>query len=144
MAAFLVPRVRTVAARREAGRYIRYLTIARALERFITAPMNANRFFDSEGAQCSRCTKTWHGMHLDMYDRVGSHMCMSRRQGIRQVCHRHCDRLCVVHASDASSVSCAQLQLLHDLRHGIMSQSQISCPTLSNPKERAWLCCVPA
>ena len=52
MAAFLVPRVRTVAARREAGRYIRYLTIARALERFLTAPMNANRFFDGEGAPC--------------------------------------------------------------------------------------------
>ena len=50
MAAFLVPRVRTVAARREAGRYIRYLTLARALERFLTAPMHANRFFDSEGA----------------------------------------------------------------------------------------------
>ncbi len=50
VAAFLVPRVRTVAARREAGRYIRYLTLARALERFLTAPMHANRFFDSEGA----------------------------------------------------------------------------------------------
>lgn len=50
VAAFLVPRVRTVAARREAGRYIRYLTVARALERFLTAPMHANRFFDSEGA----------------------------------------------------------------------------------------------
>ena len=53
MAAFLVPRVRTVAARREAGRYIRYLTIARALERFLTAPMNANRFFDGEGVRRS-------------------------------------------------------------------------------------------
>jgi hypothetical protein len=51
VAAFLVPRVRTVAARREAGRYIRYLTAWRALERFLTAPMHANRFFDGAGAR---------------------------------------------------------------------------------------------
>lgn len=50
VAAFLVPRVRTVAARREAGRYIRYLTAWRALERFLTAPLHANRFFDGAGA----------------------------------------------------------------------------------------------
>lgn len=67
MAAFLVPRVRTVAARREAGRYIRYLTIARALERFLTAPINANRFFDSEGAQRRRAHlhASWRSVRLE-------------------------------------------------------------------------------
>ncbi|KAK9917725.1 hypothetical protein WJX75_007567 [Coccomyxa subellipsoidea] len=49
VAAFLVPRARTVAARGEAGRYIRFLTLPRALLRFITAPLRANRFFNADG-----------------------------------------------------------------------------------------------
>lgn len=49
VAAFLVPRVRTVVARNEAQRYIRYLTAWSALTRFITAPLRAQRFFDADG-----------------------------------------------------------------------------------------------
>lgn len=49
VAAFLVPRARTVAARGEAGRYIRFLTLPRALLRFITAPLRTNRFFNADG-----------------------------------------------------------------------------------------------
>ena len=49
MAAFLVPRIRTVVARNEAQRYIRYLTVWSALTRFITAPLRAQRFFDADG-----------------------------------------------------------------------------------------------
>ncbi|CAL8463628.1 g3162 [Coccomyxa elongata] len=49
VAAFLVPRARTVAARGEAGRYIRFLTLPRALLRFIAAPLRANRFFNADG-----------------------------------------------------------------------------------------------
>ena len=50
VAAYMVPRVRTVVARGNTGSYIRYLTIPRALLRFVTAPLNANRYFDSAGA----------------------------------------------------------------------------------------------
>lgn len=50
VAVFLVPRARTVAARGESGRYIRFLTLPRALIRFITAPLRANRFFSADGA----------------------------------------------------------------------------------------------
>lgn len=53
VAAFLVPRARTVAARGEAGRYIRFLTLPRALLRFITAPLRTNRFFNADGAPLS-------------------------------------------------------------------------------------------
>ncbi len=49
VAAFLVPRIRTVVARKEAQRYIRYLTVWSALTRFITAPLRAQRFFDADG-----------------------------------------------------------------------------------------------
>ncbi|KAK9861307.1 hypothetical protein WJX84_010189 [Apatococcus fuscideae] len=49
VAAFLVPRIRTVVARNEAQRYIRYLTVWSALTRFITAPLRAQRFFDADG-----------------------------------------------------------------------------------------------
>jgi len=49
VAAYLVPRVRTVVARGNGGRYIKYLTLPRALARFITAPLRANRYFDRQG-----------------------------------------------------------------------------------------------
>ena len=50
VAAFLVPRARTVAARGQAGRYIKFLTLRRAMLRFLTAPLHSNRFFDGQGA----------------------------------------------------------------------------------------------
>ncbi len=50
VAAFLVPRARTIAARRQAGRYVRFLTLRSALARFVTAPLRAGRFFDAAGA----------------------------------------------------------------------------------------------
>jgi chlorophyll(ide) b reductase len=49
VAAFLVPRVRTIAARGEVARYVRFLTAPRALARFITAPFRLNRFFNPKG-----------------------------------------------------------------------------------------------
>ena len=49
MAAFLVPRARTVAARGQTGRYIKFLTLPRAMLRFLTAPLHSNRFFDGQG-----------------------------------------------------------------------------------------------
>lgn len=49
VAAYMVPRLRTVVARGYTGSYIRYLTIPRALMRFLTAPLNSNRYFDSAG-----------------------------------------------------------------------------------------------
>ena len=51
VAAFLVPRARTIAARREAWRYVRFLTLPRAAARFITAPLRAHRFFGADGAR---------------------------------------------------------------------------------------------
>ena len=50
VAAFLVPRARTVAARGQVGRYIKFLTLRRAMLRFLTAPLHSNRFFDGQGA----------------------------------------------------------------------------------------------
>ena len=55
VAAYLVPRVRTVVARGNGGRYIKYLTLPRALARFITAPLRANRYFDRQGELKSLC-----------------------------------------------------------------------------------------
>lgn len=55
VAAFLVPRIRTVVARNEAQRYIRYLTVWSALTRFITAPLRAQRFFDADGGLTHLC-----------------------------------------------------------------------------------------
>ena len=49
VAAFLVPRARTVAARGQTGRYIKFLTLPRAMLRFLTAPLHSNRFFDGQG-----------------------------------------------------------------------------------------------
>ena len=54
VAAYLVPRIRTVAARGEATRYIRFLTLPRAIARFLGAPFKAGRFFNSAGAQWRR------------------------------------------------------------------------------------------
>ena len=49
VAAFLVPRARTVTARGQAGRYIKFLTLPRAMLRFMTAPLHSQRFFDGQG-----------------------------------------------------------------------------------------------
>jgi chlorophyll(ide) b reductase len=49
VAAFLVPRIRTVVARSESSSYIKYLTIPRALVKFLTAPAKANKYFDKDG-----------------------------------------------------------------------------------------------
>lgn len=49
VAAYLVPRARTIAARGESSRYIRFLTLPRAFMRFVTAPLHANRFFSPDG-----------------------------------------------------------------------------------------------
>ena len=49
VAAYLVPRVRTVAARGDLARYIRFLTPPRALLRFLAAPFRVDRFFNSAG-----------------------------------------------------------------------------------------------
>lgn len=50
VAAYLVPRVRTVCARNENMAYIRFLTNLKAVGRFLTAPMRVGRFFDTEGS----------------------------------------------------------------------------------------------
>lgn len=49
VAAFLVPRARSVVARGQVGAAIRYLTPARALAKLLTAPLNIGKYFDSEG-----------------------------------------------------------------------------------------------
>lgn len=49
VAAYLVPRVRTVVARKSLSTYIKYLTIPRALGKFLTAPTKANKYFDKQG-----------------------------------------------------------------------------------------------
>lgn len=49
VAAFLVPRARSVVAKGEAGAYIRYLTPGRALAKFAAWPVNAGRYFNSNG-----------------------------------------------------------------------------------------------
>ena len=49
VAAYLVPRVHSAVANRQAGRYIRYLTPARAAARFLAAPLRGARYFDAEG-----------------------------------------------------------------------------------------------
>ena len=49
VAAYLVPRVRTIVARGNGGQYVKYLTLPRALARFMTAPLRANRYFDRQG-----------------------------------------------------------------------------------------------
>lgn len=49
IAAYLVPRVRTVAARSVRSSYIKYLTTTRALSFFLSAPARAGRYFDSGG-----------------------------------------------------------------------------------------------
>lgn len=66
VAAYLVPRMRTVVARGGRQRYIRYLTPARALWLFLNAPLRMRRFFDGEGAMPSssvpallRGTRAW-------------------------------------------------------------------------------------
>ncbi|KAL3130994.1 hypothetical protein ABBQ38_000318 [Trebouxia sp. C0009 RCD-2024] len=49
VAAYLVPRVRTVVARQSSSSYIKYLTIPRALGKFLTAPTKANKYFNKQG-----------------------------------------------------------------------------------------------
>lgn len=49
VAAYLVPRVRTVVARKSLSTYIKYLTIPRALAKFLTAPTKANKYFNKQG-----------------------------------------------------------------------------------------------
>lgn len=49
VAAFLVPRVRSVVARGGSGAAIRYLTPARALAKLLVAPLHAGRYFDRHG-----------------------------------------------------------------------------------------------
>lgn len=49
VAAYLVPRVRTVVARKSLSTYIKYLTIPRALGKFLTAPTKANKYFNKQG-----------------------------------------------------------------------------------------------
>lgn len=59
VAAYLVPRIRTVVARGDRRRYIRYLTPTRVLWFFLMAPLRMRRFFDGDGVHrhllsCSR------------------------------------------------------------------------------------------
>ena len=49
VAAYLVPRVRTVVARKAMFTYIKYLTIPRALVKFMSAPTKANKYFNKQG-----------------------------------------------------------------------------------------------
>lgn len=49
VAAYLVPRVRTVVARKSLPTYIKYLTIPRALGKFLSAPTKANKYFNKQG-----------------------------------------------------------------------------------------------
>ncbi|KAL4451823.1 hypothetical protein ABPG75_007485 [Micractinium tetrahymenae] len=49
VAAFLVPRARSVAAHRASGAAIRYLTPGRALLKLLAAPFTMGRYFDAEG-----------------------------------------------------------------------------------------------
>lgn len=49
VAAYLVPRVRTVVARKSLSTYIKYLTIPRALGKFLTAPTKGNKYFNKQG-----------------------------------------------------------------------------------------------
>jgi chlorophyll(ide) b reductase len=51
VAAFLVPRARSVVARGQRGAAIRYLTPARAVGKFLSAPFRSNRYFDEQGAR---------------------------------------------------------------------------------------------
>jgi chlorophyll(ide) b reductase len=53
VAAFLVPRVRTVAARGTRVSYIKYLTVQRALLCFLSSPLRAGRYFDVDGTPVS-------------------------------------------------------------------------------------------
>lgn len=49
VAAFLVPRVRSVVAQGQGGAYIRYLTPLRVIGKLLMAGFNRNRFFDGDG-----------------------------------------------------------------------------------------------
>ena len=62
-AAYLVPRARTVVARGSRGAYVRFLTLPRALARFLSAPFRANKFFDAEGALCRYLPRSSGCMH---------------------------------------------------------------------------------
>lgn len=49
VAAFLVPRARSVVARGDRGAAIRYLTPARVVGKLLAAPLRAGRYFDAQG-----------------------------------------------------------------------------------------------
>lgn len=49
VAAFLVPRMRSLVARGDPASYTRYLTPTMAVYRFLTAPSRVGKFFDGEG-----------------------------------------------------------------------------------------------
>ena len=61
VAAYLVPRVRTVVARKAMSTYIKYLTIPRALVKFMSAPTKANKYFSKQGTHAASV----HGCQLD-------------------------------------------------------------------------------
>lgn len=80
VAAFLVPRARTVAARGQVGRYIKFLTLRRAMLRFLTAPLHSNRFFDGQGATPAHAVPyVSQACHIVMHDSAhdqGKQVCL--------------------------------------------------------------------
>lgn len=73
VAAYLVPRVRTVVARKSLSTYIKYLTIPRALGKFLTAPTKGHKYFNKQG----------------MPGNMIVHECMATVE-TRQLVHLHC------------------------------------------------------
>lgn len=96
VAAYLVPRVRTVVARKALSTYIKYLTVPRALMKFMSAPTKANKYFNKQGmVLCSNaykpCTSvqkremtTTHRLHCAMHQ---TDAMLSSRQGNLQTWH---------------------------------------------------------
>ena len=90
VAAFLVPRARTVAARGQAGRYIKFLTLPRAMLRFLTAPLHSGRFFDGEGAAA----------RMDAWMHTWSACVQASQEAVRKsMSTQLIGRLCVTEAS---------------------------------------------
>lgn len=70
VAAYLVPRMRTIVARNNNAQYIKYLTPLRALWFFLNAPFRVRRFFDAEGER----------LYADEFDRMfGRHARRTKR-----------------------------------------------------------------